>query len=108
MKEIVFNFLKSKKIENSIYKAEKLISYSLKSNKVIFCGNGGSASDALHASAELLGKYIKKKALNVISLNSNISAITAIANDYDYENFSRQLEGIGKKGDILQYQQWKK
>lgn len=103
LEEIVFNFKNLKKIENSIYKAEKLISYSLKSNKVIFCGNGGSASDSLHVSAELLGKYLKKrKALNAISLNSNISAITAIANDYDYKKiFSRQLEGIGKKGDLV-------
>ena len=100
--EIVYNFKNLYKIKYDILKAEKLIRSSIK-NKVIFCGNGGSASDALHASAELLGKYLKnRKALNAVCLNSNISAITAIANDYDYKKiFTRQLDGIGKSGDLL-------
>lgn len=103
LNEIILNFKNLKKIQNSIFKAEKLIFNTLRKNKIIFCGNGGSASDALHVSAELLGKYLKnRKALDAISLNSNISAITAIANDFDYKKiFSRQLEGIGKKGDVV-------
>ena len=57
----------------------------------------------MHISAELLGKYMKdRKALPAICLNSNISAITAIANDYNYNKiFARQLEGLGKPGDLV-------
>lgn len=71
--------------------------------KIIFCGNGGSASDSNHLSAELVGMFKRKrKALNSISLVANTSTITAIANDYGFEYvFARQLEAIGKKGDLL-------
>lgn len=86
---------------------EKMIKFSSKSiksgGKVMFCGNGGSASDSLHLAAELIGRFKKKrKAISAISLNSEISTITAIANDFGYEKiFERQLESIGKKRDIL-------
>ena len=77
---------------------------TLKKNKIIFCGNGGSAADASHAVAEFVGRYLKKKrkALNTISLNENNATITALANDFNYKYiFSRQIEGLGKKGDLL-------
>ena len=77
---------------------------SLKShNKIIFCGNGGSASDAQHLAAEFIGRYKDDRpALAAIAITTDTSALTAIGNDYGFENtFSRQLQGIGKKGDTL-------
>lgn len=72
-------------------------------NKVIFCGNGGSAADSQHLAAELMGRYkIDRDPMAAISLTVDTSALTAIGNDYGYEMvFSRQLKGIGKKGDVL-------
>jgi len=72
-------------------------------NTILLCGNGGSASDSIHISSELVGKFEKKRrAIPSISLSSNISNITAIANDFGFEHiFSRQIEAIGKKGDLL-------
>lgn len=99
-----FKQLKQKIYSDKISKSIKLILEALKKkNKIIFCGNGGSASDSEHISAELIGRYLKnRRAYSAISLTSNNSAITAIANDYGYENiFSRQLEAIGSKNDIL-------
>ena len=74
-----------------------------KGNKIIFCGNGGSAADSQHLAAELVSKLYKDRpALAAIALTTDTSAITAIANDYGYENlFSRQIDAVGKKGDIL-------
>ena len=72
-------------------------------NKVIFCGNGGSAADSQHLAAELMGRYkIDRNPMPAISLTTDTSALTAIGNDYGYEYvFSRPLRGIGKKGDVL-------
>lgn len=71
--------------------------------QVFFCGNGGSAADAQHLAAELTGRFLKERSsLAGIALTTNTSAITAIANDYSYEEvFSRQLEGCGRAGDVL-------
>jgi len=86
---------------------EEICSLSLKTiqngNTILLCGNGGSASDSIHISSELVGKFEKKrKAIPSISLSSNISNLTAIANDFGFEDiFSRQIEAIGKKGDLL-------
>ena len=87
-----------------INKASTMIIKSIqKKNKIIFCGNGGSASDAEHLSAELAGRYLKnRKAYPAIALTGNSSLVTALSNDYGYENiFCRQIESIGKKGDVL-------
>ena len=95
---------KLKKYEPIFLKAAMLINKTLKKNKVIFCGNGGSAADASHVVAEFVGRYLKKKrkSLNAISLNENIASLTAIANDFGYNQvFSRQLEGVANKGDVL-------
>jgi D-sedoheptulose 7-phosphate isomerase len=72
-------------------------------NKIIFCGNGGSAADSQHLAAELLGRYkFDRDPLPAISLTVDTSAITAIANDYSYDDiFSRQLKGLGDKNDVL-------
>ena len=72
-------------------------------NKLLFCGNGGSASDAQHIAAELSGRfYIDRPPLNAQALHVNTSYLTAVANDYGYNKvYSRMLEATGKKGDIL-------
>ena len=71
--------------------------------KILLLGNGGSASDAMHITAELIGRFKKERvALPAIDLVSNSSTITALANDYNYKKiFSRQLQGVGNQGDIL-------
>ena len=101
-KKALDTFLEIDKV--SILNASKLIVKAFKSgNKVLMCGNGGSASDAQHFAAELIGRFKRNRSsFAAISLNTDTSALTAIANDYDFTNvFSRQVEGIGKKGDIL-------
>ena len=75
----------------------------LNGNKLIFAGNGGSAADAQHISAELIGRFEKKRSsLAAISLATNISTLTAISNDYGFDDiFSRQISSIALKGDIF-------
>src|SRR5258708_4110168 len=70
--------------------------------KLIFFGNGGSAADAQHLVAELTGRYLReRRALAAIALTTNGSILTAIGNDYSYDQvFSRQIEAIGSKGDV--------
>jgi D-sedoheptulose 7-phosphate isomerase len=72
-------------------------------NKVLFCGNGGSAADAQHLAAEFSGRfYTDRDALPAEALHCNTSYITAVANDYSYDViYSRIVKGIGKKGDVL-------
>ncbi len=72
-------------------------------NSVYFCGNGGSAADAQHLAAEFSGRfYIDRKPLPSEALHCNSSFLTAVGNDYGYENvYSRLINGIGKTGDIL-------
>ena len=72
-------------------------------NKLLLCGNGGSAADAQHIAAELSGRFeIDRKPLSAEALHVNSSFVTAVANDYGYEEiYSRMVEAIGKNGDIL-------
>jgi D-sedoheptulose 7-phosphate isomerase len=72
-------------------------------NAVYFAGNGGSAADAQHLAAEFSGRFYKdRKALPSDALHCNSSYLTAVANDYSYDViYSRLLEGLGKKGDVL-------
>ena len=71
--------------------------------KVLACGNGGSAADAQHFSAEFVGRYEReRRALGAIALTTDSSILTAVANDYDYESvFSRQVLALGRPGDVL-------
>lgn len=71
--------------------------------KVLLCGNGGSASDASHFAGELVGRFGRdREAIAAIALTTDTAVITAIANDYGYENiFSRQVEALGREGDVL-------
>ena len=97
-----------KNIKKNYFKNfDKLCFESLKTirkkNKIIFYGNGGSASDAQHLAAELVVRYKKKKrsAISAISLATDTSIITATGNDFDFKYiFSRQIEAIAKKGDL--------
>lgn len=72
-------------------------------NKILFCGNGGSAADAQHLAAEFSGRFYKdRKALPSDALHCNTSYLTAVANDYSYDViYSRLIEGIGNKRDLL-------
>jgi D-sedoheptulose 7-phosphate isomerase len=72
-------------------------------NKIMIAGNGGSAADAQHWAAELVGRfYYDRPALPAIALTTDTSILTALANDYDYEYvFARQVEAIGNTGDVL-------
>ena len=72
-------------------------------NKLLLCGNGGSAADAQHIAAELSGRFeIDRKPLHAEALHVNSSFVTAVANDYGYEEvYSRMVEAIGKNGDVL-------
>ena len=72
-------------------------------NRVYFCGNGGSAADAQHLAAEFSGRfYTDRKALPAEALHCNTSYLTAVANDYGFDEiYSRLIDGIGKQGDVL-------
>ncbi|QDE29807.1 MULTISPECIES: phosphoheptose isomerase [Shewanella] len=83
--------------------AEMMVQCLLGGNKILSCGNGGSAGDAQHFSAELLNRYeIERPPLPAIALSCDTSTITAIANDYNYDEiFSKQIFALGQPGDIL-------
>lgn len=81
-----------------------LLANRLRAGQTLFtCGNGGSAADAQHIAAELAGKfYLHRPGLPAVALTTNTSALTAIGNDFSYDEvFSRQLEGLARPGDVL-------
>lgn len=88
-------------------KMEKTINYitnSIKNGgKLLICGNGGSAADAQHIAAEFVGRFVmERKGFPAIALTTDTSNLTAIANDYSYDDvFRRQVEALGNKGDVL-------
>jgi D-sedoheptulose 7-phosphate isomerase len=87
----------------AIEEAVKRISACLKSgNKVLFFGNGGSASDSQHLAAEFVGRYEKeRRGLASVALTTDTSILTAVSNDYGYDRvFERQIEALGRKGDV--------
>ncbi len=83
--------------------ANRIIDAYRSGGKVLLCGNGGSAADAQHLAAELSGRYyFDRPPLYAEALQVNTSYITAVANDYSYDEiFARYIEGAGRKGDIL-------
>ena len=83
--------------------AEVLIAAIKSGNKILWCGNGGSAADAQHLAAELVGRYkLNRKAIASIALTTDTSILTAVANDFGYDFvFARQIEAIGVKRDVL-------
>ena len=91
-------------LEESIEKVANILIQCLKNGGTIFwCGNGGSASDSQHLAGELVGRFIdERKPLKSIALTADSAVMTCIVNDYGYEHiFSRQVEALGSKGDVL-------
>ncbi|MFM1985959.1 MAG: hypothetical protein RIS18_176 [Actinomycetota bacterium] len=97
-------FAKNDLVMDEIVKIQNLIIEALEHQKNIFwCGNGGSASDAEHLAAELVGRFERnRQPLNSMALTTNSSIITAISNDFGYDYiFERQIEALGHQGDVL-------
>ena len=83
--------------------ARELTATIASGNKILICGNGGSAADAQHFAAELVGRFEKERAsYPALALTTDSSALTAIGNDYGFDQvFSRQVEALGRPGDLL-------
>src|SRR6185503_9190483 len=91
-------------LREPIARGGELLAQSLKSGgKALACGNGGSAADAQHFAAELVNRFeAERPPLAAVALTTDSSALTSIANDYDYDQvFSKQLRAIGRRGDVL-------
>lgn len=87
-----------------VSRAAKMISQALgRGNRLLIIGNGGSAADAQHLAAEFVGRYrIERRALPALALTANTSTLTAIGNDYGFEDvFTRQVEAFAQPGDVL-------
>jgi D-sedoheptulose 7-phosphate isomerase len=82
--------------------ADRIVSSARSGGKTILFGNGGSAADATHVAAEFVGRFaFDREPLPALSLSDNMSAVTAIANDYAYElSFARQMTALGRAGDV--------
>lgn len=96
--------LDSTELHQQISDAAQLCKDALSAGrKILLCGNGGSAADCQHIAAELVGRFeVERDALAAIALTTDTSALTAIGNDYGYEQvFSRQVAGLGQEGDVL-------
>jgi D-sedoheptulose 7-phosphate isomerase len=83
--------------------AELLVDAYRNGGKAVFCGNGGSAADAQHLAAELVGRLeLERPAYRAVALTTDTSVLTAVGNDYGYADvFARQVEGLGRPGDVL-------
>lgn len=91
-------------LENPVVNAVNILVTAFKNgNKLLICGNGGSAADSQHFAAEFTGRYeMERKPLAAIALTTDTSAITAIGNDYSFDViFSKQVEALAKSGDVL-------
>src|SRR5262245_43283865 len=94
----------SEVLAEPILRAAALFAEALRQNgKILACGNGGSAADSQHFSAELLNRFERERApLPAIALTTDTSTLTSIANDYAYDQvFSKQIRALGKRGDVL-------
>ena len=104
MEETAANFLRLRTQASVVEAVARAWTDALKhGNKILFCGNGGSAADSQHLAAELMGRYrFDRHPLPALSLTTDTSALTAIGNDYGYDSvFSRQVRGLGNRGDVL-------
>uniref|UniRef100_UPI0040479C28 D-sedoheptulose-7-phosphate isomerase n=1 Tax=Algoriphagus sp. TaxID=1872435 RepID=UPI0040479C28 len=83
--------------------AKVIVQCFKRGNKILICGNGGSAGDAQHISAELVGRFVRERVpLPSIALTTDTSALTAIGNDYSFSDiFKRQVDALANKGDII-------
>ena len=102
--DIKTTVLENNDLLNTILSITEIMVAALKSDKrIYFCGNGGSAADAQHLAAELTGRfYTDRKALAAEALHCNTSYLTAVANDYGFDEiYARMIEGIAQEGDVL-------
>lgn len=102
--DLVLTAQRTKALSGTIVAAGELIRERVwAGSKVLTAGNGGSAADALHLAEELVGRYCKeRRSLGAICLSADPTLLTCISNDYGFENlFSRQIEGLGKAGDVF-------
>ncbi len=92
-----------KNIANIISLSKKIAKAFSENNKLLLCGNGGSAADAQHIAAEFVNRFIiERTPLPAIALTTDTSIITSIANDYSFEHvFSKQIKAIGRSGDVM-------
>ena len=93
----------TKRLEG-LLEVAKVASSTIKAgHKIMLCGNGGSAADSQHIAAELIGRFEKeRRSMAAVALTTDTSALTAIGNDYGYDQvFARQVEGLGQSGDLL-------
>jgi D-sedoheptulose 7-phosphate isomerase len=101
--EVKQSLLRSQEVVLTVAKVSAILIDALKQgNKALFFGNGGSAADAQHMAAELVGRFaFDRPALPALALSVNSSCVTAIGNDYGFDRvFSRQLEALGRPGDV--------
>lgn len=102
-RELVDAMLGSEDCMRQIAEAAEIVAAgTLAGRKLLIFGNGGSAADAVHVAAEFVGRYLlERRPLPAIALNANISALTAIGNDYGFEEvFARQVTALGEPGDV--------
>lgn len=103
-RQVMEDMLADADLQGRLTQAVEACVQSLNSGgKLLFAGNGGSAAEAQHFSAEMVGRFLKeRRPLPSIALNTDTSALTAIGNDYGYEQvFARQVEALGQSGDVL-------
>ncbi|CNK84161.1 D-sedoheptulose-7-phosphate isomerase [Yersinia alsatica] len=103
-KAVIDDMIENQDVRDSIYSAIRLVFNCLQGNrKLLFAGNGGSAADAQHMSAEYVSRFMfDRPGLPSIALTTDTSALTAIGNDYGFEKvFSRQIQALGNEDDVL-------
>ena len=103
IEEHVVLFQLVEKIHNIDKSAKVLMKTLREGNKILICGNGGSAADSQHFAAELIGRFEKEReSLPAIALTTDTSILTAVGNDYGYDFvFEKQVKGLGRRGDVL-------
>ena len=102
--KLIHRVMGSKRLLRSLEDAAGLMKMTLASgNKIMFCGNGGSAADAQHWAAEIVGRFQREReGMAGLALTTDATVLTAVGNDYGYDRvFARQVEGLGREGDLL-------
>lgn len=102
--KLIHKVMGSKRLKKAMTEAAGMMVMTILSGgKILLCGNGGSAADAQHWAAELVGRFQKeRKAMAAVALTTDTSILTAIGNDYGYDAvFARQVEALGRAGDLL-------